>query len=220
MMTDELQDAIRKASSDDEVKATVVISHSGLNKAFTTCNRLQKNKMIEMRLLEGPFKHLEGFWRFDILDERACKVSLDLEFEFKNRLIGLPSCRARFLPLGGGPVRSLAGDRSARAGHAVGLRALHGASFDLLGMNDCRFLVGLFHLASLSSSVTPCVHSVCTALPGGSNRACSPVDHLPRARTRPSRSITAQDKPVPCCTPRQTYTVQQTNAASNDQGPD
>jgi len=75
--------------NDDEVKASVVIAHSGLNKAFTTCNRLQKNKMIEIKLINGPFKHLHGFWRFEALSESACKVSLDLEYEFSNKLLGL-----------------------------------------------------------------------------------------------------------------------------------
>ncbi len=77
------------SQSEDEVRATVEISHGSLNKAFTTRNLLQHNKMIEMRLEEGPFKRLEGFWRFDVLGEQACKVSLDLEFEFKNRLVGM-----------------------------------------------------------------------------------------------------------------------------------
>jgi len=74
---------------DDEVRASIGISKAGFNKSFATCNRLQKNKMIEMRLLEGPFKHLEGFWRFDHLADDACKVTLDLEFEFSNKLIGI-----------------------------------------------------------------------------------------------------------------------------------
>jgi len=73
----------------DEVKASVVIAHSGLNKTFTTLNRLQKDKVIEMSLIDGPFKHLHGFWRFDELSEDACKISLDLEYEFSNRLIGM-----------------------------------------------------------------------------------------------------------------------------------
>ncbi len=77
------------SQNEDEIRATVEISHGSLNKAFTTCNRLQRDKMIEMRLEEGPFKRLEGFWRFDVLGEQACKVSLDLEFEFKNRLVGM-----------------------------------------------------------------------------------------------------------------------------------
>jgi len=75
--------------SEDEVSATVVIAHSGLNKAFTTKNRLQKPKMIEMTLVNGPFKHLHGFWRFESLGDDACKVSLDLEYEFSNRLISM-----------------------------------------------------------------------------------------------------------------------------------
>jgi len=75
--------------NDDEVSATVVIAHSGLNKAFTTKNRLQKHKMIEMSLIDGPFKHLHGFWRFESLADDACKVSLDLEYEFSNRLISM-----------------------------------------------------------------------------------------------------------------------------------
>ncbi len=75
--------------NDDEVKASVVIAHSGLNKTFTTLNRLQKNKLIEMNLVDGPFKHLHGFWRFEELTEDACKVSLDLEYEFSSRIIGM-----------------------------------------------------------------------------------------------------------------------------------
>ncbi|MCW8828909.1 MAG: type II toxin-antitoxin system RatA family toxin [Gammaproteobacteria bacterium] len=77
------------SQNEDEVRATIEIAHGSLHKSFTTCNRLQTNKMIEMRLEQGPFKHLEGFWRFDVLGERACKVSLDLDFEFSNKLIGM-----------------------------------------------------------------------------------------------------------------------------------
>jgi ribosome-associated toxin RatA of RatAB toxin-antitoxin module len=36
---------------------------------------------------DGPFKFLQGYWRFEELDDRACKVSLDLKFEFSNRLL-------------------------------------------------------------------------------------------------------------------------------------
>ncbi len=74
---------------EDEVRAIIEIAHGSLRKSFTTRNRLQKNKMIEMRLEKGPFKHLEGFWRFDELDESACKVRLDLDFEFSSRLMGI-----------------------------------------------------------------------------------------------------------------------------------
>jgi len=73
----------------DEVNALIEIAHHGLQKSFTTCNRNQRDKMIEMRLIEGPFRRLEGFWRFDELGEDGCKISLDLEFEFSNKLVSL-----------------------------------------------------------------------------------------------------------------------------------
>jgi ribosome-associated toxin RatA of RatAB toxin-antitoxin module len=43
--------------------------------------------MIEVRLEEGPFQHLQGFWRFDALGDDGCKVLLDLEFEFASRVL-------------------------------------------------------------------------------------------------------------------------------------
>lgn len=73
--------------NEDEVKASIELQRGGIHKTFTTCNRLQKDKMIEMRLVEGPFRHLEGFWRFDPLQPDACRVSLDLEYEFSSRLL-------------------------------------------------------------------------------------------------------------------------------------
>ncbi len=75
--------------TEDEVRARIEIAFGAVHKSFTTLNRLQKNKMIEMSLVDGPFKHLHGFWRFEALDEKACKVSLDMEYEFSNRLVGM-----------------------------------------------------------------------------------------------------------------------------------
>ncbi|HFD91828.1 MAG TPA: type II toxin-antitoxin system RatA family toxin [Gammaproteobacteria bacterium] len=73
--------------TEDEVYASIELAKGAIRKAFTTHNRLQKDKMIEMRLVEGPFHCLEGFWRFQPLGEDACKVSLDLEYEFSNSLL-------------------------------------------------------------------------------------------------------------------------------------
>ncbi len=77
------------STNGDEIRATVEIAHGALQKSFTTLNRIQQNKMIEMRLEQGPFKHLEGFWRFQTLNETASKVTLDLQYEFSSKLIGL-----------------------------------------------------------------------------------------------------------------------------------
>ncbi len=74
---------------EDEVVASLELAKGSVKKSFTTRNRLQAGKMIEMRLVDGPFKHLQGFWRFDALKENACKVSLDLEYEFSSKIVAM-----------------------------------------------------------------------------------------------------------------------------------
>jgi len=72
---------------EDALRATIEMAKGGVHKTFTTSNRMQKYKMIDIRLLEGPFQRLEGYWRFEPLRADACKVSLDMEFEFSNALV-------------------------------------------------------------------------------------------------------------------------------------
>ncbi|MEZ5479496.1 MAG: type II toxin-antitoxin system RatA family toxin [Thiolinea sp.] len=81
--------ASEHSRDQDEVHASIEIAKGAVNKTFSTRNRMQPGKMIEMSLVDGPFKHLHGFWRFAELQPGACKVSLDLSFEFSNRLIGM-----------------------------------------------------------------------------------------------------------------------------------
>lgn len=77
------------SQTDDEIKATLAFAKGGLSKSFTTLNRLQPAKMIEIRLVDGPFRHLEGFWQFEALGPQQCRVSLDLEFDFSARLVAM-----------------------------------------------------------------------------------------------------------------------------------
>jgi len=71
------------------VVAEIGIAYKGVHKTFTTRNLLQPDKMMEMQLVEGPFRHLHGYWRFTPLDALASKIALDLEFEVANRLLAM-----------------------------------------------------------------------------------------------------------------------------------
>lgn len=71
----------------DAVTASIDIAYRGVRKTFTTRNRLIPGRQMELDLLDGPFRHLHGHWRFEPLDEHACKVSLDLNFDFSNRVL-------------------------------------------------------------------------------------------------------------------------------------
>ena len=75
--------------NDSNVEASLFNSHSGLNKEFTTQNKNTAFEKIEMHLVNGPFKNLDGVWLFEPLGESACKVSLNLEFEFSSKIISI-----------------------------------------------------------------------------------------------------------------------------------
>ena len=70
-----------------EKKATLKFARRALKTSFTTKNILSENERIEMQLVEGPFKRLEGVWLFADIDSAGSKVELDLEFEISNRII-------------------------------------------------------------------------------------------------------------------------------------
>ena len=65
----------------DRVVARLDIGISAFKTWFKTENALDRPHQISMHLLEGPFKALEGVWRFKALSETACKVTLELQFE-------------------------------------------------------------------------------------------------------------------------------------------
>lgn len=74
------------SDSASEKQATMSFAKRGISASVTTCNELEVNKNITMRLLKGPFKELVGKWDFHELDEHSCKVELDMKFTFSNRI--------------------------------------------------------------------------------------------------------------------------------------
>lgn len=87
------EDAEEHQRKANEVEATLTLEWNGFIKAFTTRNTLHPFNKIEMRLLNGPFKRLEGHWTFTPLEEagqeKGCKVELSLEFEFINPMMSM-----------------------------------------------------------------------------------------------------------------------------------
>jgi coenzyme Q-binding protein COQ10 len=79
---------ILSREAEDAVIASIDIDYHGVHKTFTTRNLLQRDKAMEIRLLDGPFSFLQGFWNFAALGDGASKITLDLEFEVANRLVG------------------------------------------------------------------------------------------------------------------------------------
>jgi ribosome-associated toxin RatA of RatAB toxin-antitoxin module len=67
--------------------ATLTLAAKGLRYSFTTENANQPARSIDLRLLEGPFRHFAAHWRFTALRADAAKVEFALEYEFASRLV-------------------------------------------------------------------------------------------------------------------------------------
>jgi len=73
-----------------EMTASIEIARGALHRTFTTKNVLHKNRKIELQLVDGPFKTLQGAWGFYPLKrDDACKIELDLTFRFDSGLVSL-----------------------------------------------------------------------------------------------------------------------------------
>ncbi|NBN71426.1 type II toxin-antitoxin system RatA family toxin [Proteus sp. G2618] len=76
-------------STPEEMIASINVSKAGISKTFTTHNFLKTNERVDMHLVDGPFRKLTGGWVFTALDDNACKIEFQLDFEFTNKLIEL-----------------------------------------------------------------------------------------------------------------------------------
>lgn len=78
---------------ENEITASLALSKGGLRQSFTTRNRHQPSERIDVELVDGPFKHLQGHWRFEPMATPAgvagSVVALSLDFEFGSKLLGL-----------------------------------------------------------------------------------------------------------------------------------
>lgn len=73
--------------TDQLMRATLFLKKAGMEVSFTTRNQLVADTSIQMILQDGPFKTFNGLWQFKPLSDCACKLTLDLEFEFKSRTL-------------------------------------------------------------------------------------------------------------------------------------
>ena len=72
-----------------ELTAELIADLAGSRHSFKTIDRYVNNKLIEIRLLEGPFRFLESIWTFDAMEDGSCKVHFSIEFEFRSMMLDL-----------------------------------------------------------------------------------------------------------------------------------
>ena len=75
------------SESDEQMRARLTVGKAGIHQSFTTRNDLVPGKRIDMHLEDGPFSELHGVWEFQALNEQACKITLDLQFNYSGTLV-------------------------------------------------------------------------------------------------------------------------------------
>jgi len=66
--------------------ATLYINYLSVKSHFTTENEKESPLLMSIKLIDGPFRRLEGLWRFKPLAENACKIELQLSYEFSSKM--------------------------------------------------------------------------------------------------------------------------------------
>ena len=78
------------AQHEDGMTAELHIAFAGLRQAFTTRNVNVPNQSVNMALVDGPFSHLTGQWRFlPLSDPKACKVEFSLDYAFSSAALSM-----------------------------------------------------------------------------------------------------------------------------------
>ena len=72
---------------ENKIQATVHINYHHVKQSFTTENVRVVPQRIDIKLINGPFKLLEGSWYFIALTPSACKIEFRLNYEFSNKLL-------------------------------------------------------------------------------------------------------------------------------------
>jgi ribosome-associated toxin RatA of RatAB toxin-antitoxin module len=76
-----------KQREGDKVIAVLTINYHGVKQTFSTENTNTPPTSINMALIEGPFKHLNGTWSFKPLRSDACKIDFELHYEFSSKVL-------------------------------------------------------------------------------------------------------------------------------------
>ena len=76
-----------KLRDETRTVATLHIDYHHIKQKFTTENTKTFPSLMDIKLVDGPFRHLEGVWRFTPLAEDACKIEFKLHYEFSSHLL-------------------------------------------------------------------------------------------------------------------------------------
>lgn len=64
------------------IVTTMEVGIRGLRQRFTTLHDSRSGEELDIRLVDGPFRHFHAHWTFKPLGETAAKIDFAMEYEF------------------------------------------------------------------------------------------------------------------------------------------
>ena len=74
------------SEENNQMKARLDFNVKGLQTNFTTQNTIKNNKVIQMKLVDGPFKYLDGEWKFTEIDNKTL-IELTINYEVQSKIL-------------------------------------------------------------------------------------------------------------------------------------
>ena len=75
--------------SDRELQATLEMQRGGVRERFSTRNTFERPAYMTMRLVDGPFRLLEGGWKFSPIGTAGTRIELEMRFEFASAVVSM-----------------------------------------------------------------------------------------------------------------------------------
>ena len=71
----------------EHTAARIHINYHGIKADFATENAKEAPHWMNIALRDGPFRRLDGSWRFTALGDDGCKVEFKLHYEFSSKVL-------------------------------------------------------------------------------------------------------------------------------------
>ena len=80
--------------NEHDLVASMSMERAGVRQSFSTRNEMQRPDWMTMKLVNGPFRILEGKWQFAAIGDAGTRIALNMKFEFANPIASMLFGRA------------------------------------------------------------------------------------------------------------------------------
>lgn len=80
----------REKDSKTLIMADMTMAYKLLSETFTTQVLMNPAELtIDVKYIEGPFKHLDNRWSFEAIDDKKCEITFHLDYELRSKMLAM-----------------------------------------------------------------------------------------------------------------------------------